>query len=79
MTKSEKLIVSDVVMYRNQSVVTIPRPNKVIEVGNYVQLENGQRLKVEAIPLYNNPQSVPAGKMDIVLDEKITKNDVLYY
>lgn len=75
----EKLIVSDVIRYRNQSVVTISKPHKPIWTGDYIQLATGQRLKVAGVPLYDNPKSVPVGKIDIVLDAKININDVLYY
>ena len=77
--QGEKLIVSDVIRYRNKSVVTIPQPHKLIWTGNYIQLATGQRLQVEGVPLYSNPKSVPVGKIDIVLDAKISINDVLYY
>lgn len=77
--KVEKFIVSDVIRYRNQSVVTIPKPHKPIWTGDYIQLATGQQLKVERVPLYDNPKSVPVGKIDIVLDAKININDVLYY
>ncbi|WP_048000213.1 hypothetical protein [Lactiplantibacillus herbarum] len=76
---TENIIAESVYMYRGQSVVTITRPHKVIDAGSVVHLESGKRLSVVSIPLYNNPESLPAGKVDIILDAEIRKNDVLYY
>lgn len=75
----EKIIAESVYMYRGQSVVTITRPHKVIDAGSIVRLESGKELNVVSVPLYNNPESLPAGKMDIILDAEIKKNDILYY
>lgn len=79
MTELEKITVEDVIMYRNQSVVTIKIPRKPIWTGDYVRLEGGKCLRVAGIPMYNNPASLPKGRVDIILDGVIKKNDILYY